>query len=64
MLALNDFYHPYLHMEMGMVNQAWYAFVDWIDECTEIIPPHEKEVRRELIDAEDKLKEVEKEKRK
>jgi hypothetical protein len=51
-------------MEMGMVNQAWYAFVDWIDECTEIIPPHEKEVRRELIDAEEKLKEVEKEKRK
>jgi len=47
-----------------MVNQAWYAFVDWINECTEIIPLHEKEVRRELIDAEEKLKEVEKEKRK
>jgi hypothetical protein len=23
---------PLLHMEMGMVNQAWYTFEDWIDE--------------------------------
>jgi hypothetical protein len=46
---------------MGMVNQAWYAFEDWVDKCIEIIHLHDKEARKELIFAEEKLKEAEKE---
>jgi hypothetical protein len=56
------FLPPLLHMEMGLVNQIWYAFEDWIDKFVEIIPPHEKEARRELIIAKDKLKELQTEK--
>jgi hypothetical protein len=30
-----------LHMEMGLVNQIWYVFEDWIDNFIEILTPHE-----------------------
>jgi hypothetical protein len=49
-------------MEMGMVNQSWDMFEDWIDNCVEIIPTHEKEARRQLAIAKEKLKEAAREK--
>ena len=52
------FVPPLLHMEMGLVNQVWDAFEEWIDAFVEIIPPHEKEARKQLADAKGKLKEV------
>jgi hypothetical protein len=57
-----NFVPPLLHMEMGMVNQSWDMFEDWIDNCVEIIPTHEKEARRQLAIAKEKLKEAAREK--
>jgi hypothetical protein len=36
---------------MGLVNQVWDAFEEWIDAIVEILPPHEKEARKQLADA-------------
>jgi hypothetical protein len=42
-IGLETFVPPLLHMEMGLVNQVWDAFEEWIDAIVEIIPSHEKE---------------------
>ena len=56
------FVPPLQHMEMGMVNQSWDMFEDWIDDTVKIIPPHEKETQKQLTDAKEKLKKAAKEK--
>lgn len=56
------FVPPLLHMEMGMVNQAWYQFEQWIDDEVELLPPHEKEARKFIAVAKDKLEEAAREK--
>jgi hypothetical protein len=49
-------------MEMGMVNQAWYQFEQWVDEDVKILPPHEKEARKCITVTKDKLEEAAREK--
>jgi hypothetical protein len=48
-LGPQNFVPPLLHLEIGMVNQALDAFEDWVDDAVEIIPPHEKDARREVL---------------
>ena len=50
-LGPKNFVPPLLHLEMGMVNQAFDSFEDWVDDKVEVIPPAEKEARKELINA-------------
>jgi hypothetical protein len=38
-----------------MVNQAWDAFEDWVDDAVEIVPPHEKAAHREVLDTKERL---------
>ncbi len=44
-----------LHLEIGMVNQALDTFEDWMDDAVEIIPSHEKEAHREVLDTKERL---------
>jgi hypothetical protein len=44
----DHFVPPLLHMEMGMVNQSWDCFEEWVDDVVEIFPPHEKKARKKL----------------
>jgi hypothetical protein len=44
-----------LHLEIGMFSHAWDAFEDWVDDAVEIIPPHEKDARREVLGKKEKL---------
>jgi hypothetical protein len=50
-----NFVPPLLHLEIGMVNQAWDALEDWVDDAVKIIPPHEKAARREVSDTKERL---------
>ncbi len=45
-----------------MVNQAWDAFEDWVDDAVEIVPLHKKEAQKNLADAKEKFKEAAREK--
>jgi hypothetical protein len=38
---------PLLHLEIGMVNQAWEAFEGWVDDVIEVVPPIEKDAQKE-----------------
>jgi hypothetical protein len=42
---------PLLHLEIGMVNQAWEVFEGWVDNVVEVIPPIERDARKEVQDA-------------
>jgi len=53
-LGPRNFVPPLLHLELGMVNQAFDNFEDWVDDAVEIIPPAEKEARKELVTTTDK----------
>jgi hypothetical protein len=46
---------PLLHLEIGMVNQAWEVFEGWVDNVVEVIPPIERDARKEVQDATEKL---------
>ncbi len=54
-LGPKTFVPPLLHLEIGMVNQALDTFEDWMDDAVEIIPSHEKEARREVLDTKERL---------
>jgi hypothetical protein len=41
-LTPNNSVPPLLHMEIGMVNQAWEDLMTWIDDVVEKIPLDEK----------------------
>lgn len=56
-LAPSNFVPPLLHMEIGMVNQAWENFVNWVDDVVEKIPEDENIARTAVVDATDNLKE-------
>jgi hypothetical protein len=58
-----NFVPPLLHMEMGMVNQAWDQFEGWVNAVVEVIPLHEKDAQMKLRDTKNKLKEMAAEKR-
>ena len=62
-LAPSNFVPPLLHMEIGMVNQAWENFVNWVDDVVEKIPEDEKVARTAVVDATDNLKERMREKK-
>jgi hypothetical protein len=57
-LAPQDFVPPLLHMEIGMVNNAWDGFEQWIDDTVEMIPPHKQDARKKLDEARQKLDEA------
>ncbi len=54
-LGPQNFVPPLLHLEIGMVNQAWDAFEDWVDDAVKIAPPHEKEAHMEVLDTKERL---------
>jgi len=45
------FVPPFLHLQIGMVNQAWDSLEEWINNVVEIITEHEKDARKKLKDA-------------
>jgi hypothetical protein len=60
-LTPNNFVPPLLHMEIGMVNQAWEDLVTWIDDVVEKIPFDEKTARFSVLEAKDNLNNIAKE---
>jgi len=42
---------PLLHLQMGMINQAFVSFEAWVDDCVAVIPLAEKETQKEVEDA-------------
>jgi hypothetical protein len=46
----DNFAPPLLHMEMGLINQAWEDFDTWVDDHVEMIPIDEKAVRLAVVD--------------
>jgi hypothetical protein len=44
-----------LHLEIGMVNQAWESFEELVDDFVEIVPPIEKDAHKKVQDAKEKL---------
>jgi hypothetical protein len=50
-LTPQNFVPPLLHLEIGMVNQAWDDFEKWIDDVVEVIPQCEKDARKKLAEA-------------
>jgi hypothetical protein len=54
-LGPEHFVPPLLHLEMGMVNNVWDDFEEWIDNAVEIVPPHEKDARDALLLSKDAL---------
>jgi hypothetical protein len=57
-LTPQDFVPPLLHIEIGMVNNAWDGFKQWIDDMVEMIPPHEQDARKKLDESRQKLDEA------
>ena len=55
-LTPDNFVPPLLHMEMGMVNQVWEDFENWIDDKVELIPIEEKLVRTTLDESRERLR--------
>jgi hypothetical protein len=52
-----DYFVPsLLHMEMGMVNQVWQDFENWIDDKVELIPIEEKHARTTLDESRERLR--------
>ncbi|MFN9983239.1 MAG: hypothetical protein ACK53Y_25145, partial [bacterium] len=54
-LTPDNFVPPLLHMEMGMVNQVWEDFENWIDDKVELIPIEEKLARTTLDESRERL---------
>jgi hypothetical protein len=50
-LTPEDLVPPLLHMEIGMVNQVWDNFKEWIDDSVERIPVDEKVARESMSEA-------------
>lgn len=50
-LTPQHFVPPLLHLQIGMVNQAWDTFEEWIDNFVEVIPEHEKDARNNVKEA-------------
>ena len=46
---------PLLHLEIGMVNQAWESFEEWVDDVVEIVPPIKRDARKQVQDAKEEL---------
>jgi hypothetical protein len=57
-----DFVPPLLHMEIGMVNQAWESFQKWMDDYVEKIPVDEKIARDSVAKAKEMVEEKAREK--
>lgn len=57
-----DFVPPLLHMEIGMVNQAWESFQKWTDDYVEKIPVDEKNARDSVAKAKETVEEKAREK--
>jgi hypothetical protein len=45
---------PLLHLEMGMVNQAWEAFEEWVNDVVEVVLPIERGAQKDVQDAREK----------
>jgi hypothetical protein len=45
-----------------MVNHAWDNFENWIDDAVEMIPPHEQNARKKVMEAVENLSAASKEK--
>jgi hypothetical protein len=54
-LGPQNFVPPLLHLEIGIVNQAWESFKEWVDDVVEIVPPIERDSRKQVKDAKEKL---------
>jgi hypothetical protein len=54
-LGPQNFVPPLLHLEIGMVNQAWESFKEWVNDVVEIVPPIERDARKQVQDAKEKL---------
>ena len=54
-LGPDNFVPPLLHMEMGLVNQVWEDFENWVDGSVEIVPVDEKAARKAVLDAKERL---------
>jgi NACalpha-BTF3-like transcription factor len=54
-LGPDNFVPPLLHLEIGMVNQVWEAFEEWVDAIVEVVPPFERDARTEVKNAKEKL---------
>jgi hypothetical protein len=57
-LGPENFAPPLLHLEIGMVNQCWESFEEWVDEVVEIVPPIEKDARKQVEAAKNLLAEA------
>jgi hypothetical protein len=57
-----DFAPPLLHMETGMVNQAWESFQKWTDDYVKKIPVDEKIARDSIAKAKETVEEKAREK--
>jgi hypothetical protein len=57
-LGPENFVPPLLHLEIGMVNQCWESFEEWVDEVVEIVPPIEKDARKQVEAAKNLLAEA------
>jgi hypothetical protein len=54
-LGPQNFVLPLLHLDIGMVNQAWESIQEWVDDVLEIVPPIERDARKQVQDAKEKL---------
>jgi hypothetical protein len=61
-LTLQSFVPPLLHLEIGMVNHVWDNVENWIDDSVEMIPPHEQDARKKVMEALENLSDASKEK--
>ncbi len=54
-LPPQNFVPPILYLEMGMLNQAWDDFEQWIDDVVEMIPPKEQIACKKVSEAKENL---------
>jgi hypothetical protein len=62
-LGFENFVPPLLHLEIGMVNQCWESFEEWVDKVVEIVPPIETDARKQVEAAKNLLAEAEDDKK-
>jgi hypothetical protein len=48
-LGPQHFVAPLLHLEIGIINQLWEAFDEWVGGVVEITPPTEKDARKKVL---------------
>jgi hypothetical protein len=58
LLSPQSFVRPLLHLEIGMVSHAWDSFENWIDDSVEMIPPHEQDAQKKVMEAMENLSEA------